>query len=82
MNEFITSMQLLWDRLAELAKIEIKTEAERYEEQIKSREFYSLIGLNSRLKNGSILFYNPNDCLTTIQRRIMHMARYQEVSES
>ncbi len=81
MNEFITSMQILWDRLAELAKIETKTESERYEEQIKSREFYSLCGLNNRLKDGSILFYNPNG-LTTIQRRIMHMARYQEAAKS
>lgn len=78
MNEFITSMQILFDRLSELAKIEIKTEAERYEEQIKSRQFFELQGLNARIKEGSILFYDPNG-MTEAQLRIMNMARFQEV---
>ena len=77
--EFCTTRQKLWDRLVELAAIEVKTEAERSEEQIKAREFWDYGALDARLRDGTGLHYpgyNWNG-MTDMQRRVMRLARYQ-----
>ena len=73
--EFITSRQAAYDRLAELSKIEIKTEAENYEEQLLSRYFWETGALDERIRYG-LLGFDPCG-MTDIQRRIMYAARYQ-----
>lgn len=44
---FITTRQAAWGRLAQLAQIEVKTEAERYEEERLSRLFWELGNLDA-----------------------------------
>lgn len=75
-QEFITSRQAAWDRLSELAKIEIKSESERYEEERLSRYFWETGALDERIRYRGILGFCP-DGMTDIQLRIMYLARYQ-----
>ena len=75
--QFITTRQAAWDRLAELAKIEVKTEAERYEEGLLSRLFWALGNLDARIRYGPVLGFDETGD-TPVQRRIMYMARFQE----
>lgn len=75
---FITTRQAAWDRLAKLAEIEVKTEAERYEEETLSRLFWELGDLDTQIRYGPVLGFGERAC-TPVQRRIMYMARFQEV---
>ena len=75
--QFTTTRQAAWDRLAELAGIEIRTESERYKEEHLSRLFWGLGELDSRIRYGPVLGFDAAD-YTPIQRRIMYMARFQE----
>ena len=75
-QEFITSRQVAWDRLSELAKIENKSESERYEEELLSRYFWETGALDERIRSRGILGFCP-DGMTDIQLRIMYIARYQ-----
>ena len=75
--EYITSRQKVWNRLDELAKIEIMSESERYEEQLLSRYFWETSHLDDVIRHGGYLFYDPDAEKTGIQRRIMRLARYQ-----
>ena len=68
-KELIPTCQSLWERLCELANIEIKTEAERIEEQSKSRLFMEWLRVQNRLTH-PILNYNPHT-QTSLQNRIM-----------
>lgn len=77
MIAFITSRQAAYDRLAELSKIEIKTEAENYEEQLLSRYFWETGALDERIRYGLLGFDPYAKGMTDIQRRIMYLARYQ-----
>ena len=78
MPDFITSRQVLWNRLKELSEIEVMTEGEKYEEQDLSKQFWEWGKLDERIRTGPILFFNPNE-LTEMQRRVMYLARFQEV---
>lgn len=74
---FITTRQAAWDRLAQLAQIEVKTEAERYEEERLSRLFWELGNLDAWVRYRPALGFGETG-YTPIQRRIMYMARFQE----
>ena len=74
---FITTRQAAWDRLAVLAEIEVKTEAERYEEEILSRLFWELGELDAHIRYGPLLGFDSTG-YTPVQRRIVYMARFQE----
>ena len=74
---FTTTRQIAWDRLVQLAEIEVKTEAERYEEETLSRLFWALGDLDTRIRYGPVLGFDAT-AYTPIQRRIMYMARFQE----
>ena len=75
--KFITTRQIAWDRLVQLAEIEVKTEAERYEEEALSRLFWALGDLDARIRYGPVLGFDATG-YTPIQRRIMYMVRFQE----
>lgn len=75
---FITTRQAAWDRLAELVQIEVKTESDRYEEETLSRLFWELGDLDAHIRYGPVLGFNKRAC-TPVQRRIMYIARFQEV---
>ena len=71
---FITTRSILYARLAELAKIEVKTEAERIEEQIKSREFWELGAVERSIQTLSYPHIESMEA-TPLQNRIYRMAR-------
>lgn len=71
---FIPARETLYNRLAELAKINVKTESERIEEQLKSREFWEWGYVECSLfKLEHISIESEN--ATPIQNRIFRMAR-------
>ncbi len=76
-TRFITTRQTAWGRLTELAKIEVKTESERYEEETLSRLFWELGELDAHIRYGPVLGFSDRG-YTPVQRRIMYMARFQE----
>lgn len=63
----------LWARLCELANIEVKTEAERIEEQTKARLFTEWLQVQNRLAH-PILGFNPHT-QTPLQNRVMAAAK-------
>lgn len=77
---FISSRMTLYCRLAELAEIKVMTEAERIEEQIKSREFWEWGAVERsllRLSHKQIESMNA----TPLQNRIYQMARENRPQE-
>lgn len=78
--QFITTRQAAWDRLAQLAEIEVKTEAERYEEEKLSRLFWELGELDAHIRYGPVLGFSDRG-YTPVQRRIMYMARFQDIEK-
>lgn len=75
--QFITTRQAAWDRLGKLAEIEVKTDAERYEEEKLSRLFWELGELDAHIRYGPVLGFSDRG-YTPVQRRFMYMARFQE----
>lgn len=75
--QFITTRQAAWDRLAQLAEIEVKTEAERYEEEKLSRLFWELGELDAHIRYGPVPGFSDRG-YTPVQRRIMYMALFQD----
>lgn len=71
---FIPARVVLYNRLAELAEIEVKTEAERYEEEIKSRQFWEWGRVENSLLSLSYRHIESKNA-TPIQNRIYNMAR-------
>ncbi len=71
---FIATRSSLYARLGELARIEVKTEAERIEEHVKSREFWELGAVERSLQSLSYP-HIESETATPLQNRIYRMAR-------
>lgn len=72
-SEFIPSRQKLWDELSVLANIAVKTEGQRADECIKSREFWQWGPVEHKLKYPAHPWLAEG--LTDIQRRIIYTVR-------
>lgn len=70
---FIITREKLYNRLSELASIKIKTEAERYEEQIASRQFWELGAVEGSLLRLSCIHIENKEA-TPLQNRIYRSA--------
>ena len=76
----ITTRSALYARLGELAKIEVKTEAERIEEAVKSREFWEWGAVEQSLLSLSYL-HIESERATPLQNRIFRMARENNLQD-
>lgn len=72
---FIPVRRKLWDELAELSKVEVKTDGQKADECIKSRLFLDWERAEYRIKTPCRPWLA--DGLTNIQRRIIYAARTQ-----
>lgn len=80
--KFFPNMQEIYNRLSELAKTEIKTEAERIEEAALASTFWDMRRLNDFLQrvpgfadNGSMEESHESE----LKARIIHLAHFQAV---
>ena len=80
--KFFPDMQEIYNRLSELAKTEIKTEAERIEEAELSSTFLDMRRLNDFLQrvpgfadNGSM----EESIESELKARVIHLAHFQTV---
>lgn len=71
---FITSREKLYNRLSELTSIEIKTDAERYEEEAASRQFWELGAVENSMLRLSYIHIESKEA-TQLQNRIYRAAR-------